>query len=116
MSRLYAQGRAGLVLLGLGTVLLVERLCGTAFGLLTAGVLLAGFLIVVVFHNRLKAGLVRYTIWRRLKATHLARVQRDWPHIPHTSRAREEPEHVFAADLNLTGDRSLLHLLDTITS
>jgi len=116
MSRLYAKGRAGLVLLGLGTVLLVERLCGTAFGLLTAGVLLAGFLTVVAFHNRIKAGIVRYTLWRRLKATHLARVLRDWQHIPHTSQAREEPEHIFAVDLNITGDRSLLHLLDTTTS
>ena len=115
-SRLYAKSRAGLVLLGLGTVLVVERLCGTAFGLLTAGVFLAAFLTVVAFHNRIKAGIVRHTIWRRLKATHLARVLRDWHHIPHASQAREEPEHVFAADLNLTGDRSLLHLLDTTTS
>ena len=116
MSRLYAKGRAGIVLLGLGTVLLVERLGGTALGLLTAGIFLAGFLVAVAFHNRVKAGIVRYTIWRRLKATHLARVRRDWDHIPPTSQAREEPEHVFAADLNLTGDRSLLHLLDTTTS
>ena len=72
LSLLYARGRAGLVLLGLGMVLVVERLCGTAFGLLTAGIFLAGFLTVVAFHNRLKAGSVRYTIWRRLKATHLA--------------------------------------------
>src|SRR5262249_44161813 len=28
----------------------------------------------------------------------------------------EEPEHLFAADLNLTGERSLLQLLDTTTS
>jgi hypothetical protein len=116
VSRLYAKSRAGIVLLGLGTVLVVERLCGTAFGLFTAGVFLAGFLTVVTFHNRVKAGIVRYTIWRRLKATHLARVLRDWQHIPHASQAGEEPEHVFAADLNLTGDRSLLHLLDTTTS
>jgi hypothetical protein len=116
MSRLYAKGRAGLVLLGLGAVLLVERLCGTVFGLLTAGVFLAGFLIVAAFHNRIKASVERYTLWRRLKATHLARLRRDWQHIPHASLAREEPEHVFATDLNLTGDRSLLHLLDTTTS
>jgi hypothetical protein len=116
LSRLYARGRAGIVLLGLGLVLLVERLCGTAFGLLTAGVFLAGFPTVVACHNRVKASIVRYTLWRRLKATHLARVLRDWQHIPHTPPAREEPEHVFAVDLNLTGDRSLLHLLDTAMS
>ena len=116
MSRLYAKGRVGLVLLGLGTVLIVERLCGTVVGLLTTGVFLAGFLVVVAFHNRLKTGIVRYTLWRRLKVTHLARMRRDWQHIPHTSQVGEEPEHVFAADLNITGDRSLLHLLDTTTS
>src|SRR2546422_8007412 len=30
VSRLYAKGRAGIALLGLGTVLIVERFCGTA--------------------------------------------------------------------------------------
>ena len=116
VSHLYARGRVGIVLLGLATVLIVERLYGTAVGLLAAGIFLAGFLVVVAFHNRLKAGMVRYTIWRRLKTTHLARVLRDWGQIPHTSQAQEDPEHVFAADLNLTGTRSLLHLLDTTTS
>jgi hypothetical protein len=116
MNRLYARGRVGIVLLGLATVLIVERLYGTAVGLLAAGIFLAIFLIVVAFHNRLKAGMVRHTIWRRLKATHLARVIRDWGQIPHASQIQEDPEHVFAADLNLTGARSLLHLLDTATS
>jgi len=116
MSRLYAKGRAGLVLLGLGTVLSVERLGGTAFGLLAAGIFIVGFLGVVAFHNRVKARIVRYMLWRHIKGAHIARLRRDWEHLPHPSQAPEEPAHVFAADLNLTGARSLLHLLDTTTS
>ena len=116
VSRLYARGRAGMVLLGLGTVLIVERFGGTALGLLAAGILLAGFLGVVACHNRVKTRILRYTIWRHLKATHIARLLRDWAHIAHSAPAFAEPEHVFAADLNLTGERSLLHLLDTTTS
>ncbi len=116
VSRLYAKGRAGIALLGLGTVLIVERLCGTALGLLAAGIFIVGFLVVVTCHNRVKTRIRRYTIWRHLKATHSARLRRDWSHIPRSSQTLEEPEHVFAADLNITGERSLLHLLDTTTS
>jgi hypothetical protein len=116
VSRLYARGRAGMVLLGLSTVLIVERFGGTVLGLLAAGILLAGFLGVVACHNRVKTRILRYTIWRHLKATHIARMLRDWAHIAHSAPAFAEPEHVFAADLNLTGERSLLHLLDTTTS
>src|SRR5690349_6388430 len=98
-----------MALLGLGTVLIVERLCGTAFGLLAATFLIAGFLGVVACHNRVKARIVRYTIWRHLKATHIARLLRDWAHMNRSALAFDEPEHVFAVDLNLTGERSLLH-------
>ena len=64
VSRLYARGRVGIVL-GLATVLIVERLFGTA----------VGFSLPESFlpfpwswlHNRLKTGMVRYTIWRRLR-------------------------------------------------
>jgi len=46
----------------------------------------------------------------------LARITLDWDHIPLVDSALGAPEHPFAADLNLTGRRSLLHLLDTTVS
>ncbi len=116
LSSRYARGRAVCVLVGLGAALLLERLYGTGWGMLMAGVGLAGFLGLVSLHNRLKARIVRHTLWRRLKSTHLARLQRDWPAIPAPPLEPDASDHVFAADLNFTGARSLLHLLDTTTS
>lgn len=116
LSRRYTKGRVGLVLLGLCITLIAEHRLSTGMGLLTAGLFIIGFLRVVTWHNRVKTRLWHYTVWRRLKATHIARLQRDWAHIPRSSQGADEPEHLFAADLNLTGERSLLQLLDTTTS
>ncbi len=43
-------------------------------------------------------------------------MRRDWLEIPEPVDIAGEPEHPFAADLNLIGRRSLLHLLDTTLS
>lgn len=116
LSQLYARGRTGTVVLGLVMTLLAEQLLNTAFGLLTAALFGVGFTVLVSYHNRVKARILRATIWRRLKIVHLARLERDWAHIPQAPQEAEDPAHAFAADLNLTGARSLLHLLDTTTS
>ena len=116
LSRQCTRGRVGIVLVGLGAALLAERLFSTGVGLLTAGIFIVGFIGMAALHNRVKTRIVRYTIWRRLKATHIARLLRDWDHIPHSAPAPEEPGHLFATDLDLTDERSLLHLLDTTTS
>jgi len=115
-SRLYAKCRAGLVLLGLAAALLVERQYGTVYGLLAAGLCVGVFLVVVAYHNRVKTCILRHTIWRRLKAGHMARLMRDWAHLPRPTETVADPEHAFAADLNITGERSLLQLVDTTTS
>jgi len=116
LSRRCTRGRVGIVLVGLCTTLIAERLLSTGVGLITAVLCTIGFLGVAACHKRVKMRLWRYTIWRRLKATHMARLQRDWERIPGSPQGPEEPEHLFAADLNLTGERSLLQLLDTTTS
>lgn len=116
LSSAYAKGRAGWVLLGVGVVLLVERGWGTAWGLLVVALGLAGFWALVAQHNRVKRQIRRYALWRHLKATHIARLQRDWESLPSPALVPEDPEHAFAADLNLLGARSVLHLLDTTTS
>jgi len=116
LSRRCTKGRVAVVLVGLCTTLIAERLLSTGVGLLTAGLFIIGFLSVAAFHNRIKTRLWRYTLWCRLKATHIARLRRDWERIPRSPQGPEESEHLFAADLNLTGERSLLQLLDTTTS
>ncbi len=46
----------------------------------------------------------------------LARLARDWDALPLRHTTRPEPDHPFAADLDLFGRASLLHLLDTTTT
>jgi hypothetical protein len=55
-------------------------------------------------------------LWRQLKATHIARMTRDWTQMPPPLDVPSEAEHPFATDLNLTGPRSLHQLLDTARS
>jgi hypothetical protein len=116
LSRRYTTGRVAVVLGGLCATLIAERLLNTGVGLIIAGLCTSGFLSLAAFHKRVKTRIAHYTIWRRLKAGHVARLQRDWERIPRSPQGPEEPEHLFAADLNITGERSLLQLLDTTMS
>lgn len=99
---------------------LVTWLVAHWFGTVPAwGVLLpviGVFVGVALKHGRVKASIANHRLWRRIKSTHLARMQRNWSEIPEPVDSAGEPEHPFAFDLNLIGRRSLLHLLDTTLS
>ncbi len=80
---------------------------------------LAGFLtlfiIVARYHSKLEDRMQRLRLWRRIKATHLARLRLDWTGIPaRVTPSREH--HPYAVDLDLVGSHSLLALLDTTNS
>jgi hypothetical protein len=76
---------------------------------LVAGLVL--FLIVAWYHNRLEDRLHRLRRWQDIKRVHLARLRLKWTEIP--LREVNVPErHGYARDLDLTGPRSLLHLID----
>ncbi len=112
----YSRVRLALVL---GTAVLAFALGQTAgppagWAVALAGV--AAFLLVARRHARLEDGLTRLRRWRRLKATHLARLHLDWEALPPPADTAPDPAHPFAADLTLIGPRSLHHLLDTTAS
>ncbi|NCF66663.1 MAG: hypothetical protein GWP61_11860 [Chloroflexi bacterium] len=94
----------------LGSVILLT------FGALvwaTAGIiLLLPFLMTVVWHRRVERSIDRHLLWRRLKKAQLARMVLDWDNIPPVQRLQILPEHLFAIDLDLVGDRSIFRLLD----
>jgi hypothetical protein len=84
---------------------------------------LASFSAVVYYHRRLDSGIARFRIWQQIKAGKLARMKLDWEHIT------GDPQYGFAAqyglqgeqssleiDLDLSGPRSLHHLLDLAIS
>ena len=85
------------------------------FGNITLAGFLVLFFIVARYHSKLEDRIQRLRAWRRIKATHLARIRLDWTGIP----ARATPaleQHPYAVDLDLVGPHSLLALLDTTNS
>ena len=81
---------------------------------LTVWLGLFGF--VVGIHRRVDAAIRRFTLWRDLKQGHLARMALDWAALPVPEVPPPPPGHPFAGDLDLTGERSLLQLVDTTVS
>ncbi|HEY7492517.1 MAG TPA: hypothetical protein VIH59_15585, partial [Candidatus Tectomicrobia bacterium] len=116
MSHQYSRVRMTLGLAGVLTALIGSRVLGEGSGWLIAGGFLVAFLLVAMGHGRLKRSIRQHQLWLRLKATHVARMTLDWPHIPLSSMAPPDTGHAFATDLNLTGARSLHQLMDTTMS
>ena len=78
---------------------------------------LALFALTVALHRRIDTAITRHALWLELKRRHLARMALDWAQLP---AARDLPappaSHPFATDLDLAGEFSLHHLLDTAVS
>jgi hypothetical protein len=74
------------------------------------------FNVVARFHRWLDHSITRHTAWLRLKRLQLARLTLDWAALPDLPAPPALPDHPFEIDLDLTGPRSLHHLIDTATS
>ncbi len=83
-----------------------------------AALALATFVALVRWHGRLAARHRRAVIVCHVNQEALARLARAWDGLPlRPSRyAPVAPGHPYAADLDVTGRASLLHLLDTSTT
>ncbi|MDR4461937.1 MAG: MutS family DNA mismatch repair protein [Nitrospirales bacterium] len=114
-SQRFSRWRMGIFLAGAAITVGVYQQAWfhTGNGLLL--VFLIGFLTISWFHQRLKSRLHRLQLWLEIKKDSLARLRLDWPHIP--ANEHHVPErHPFAIDLDLTGQHSLLALIDTTFS
>jgi hypothetical protein len=116
LSRNFSRLRTALVVAGICFALAAERLLGGGFAWPTLGVFGAAFVAAAVWHRRVYRSGVRHAVWKRIKSIHVARLTHDWANIPQPPDMTPDPEHPFAADLNLTGPRSVHHLLDTSSS
>lgn len=74
------------------------------------------FNVVAYFHRKVDNGMARHRVWLKLKTVQIARMKLDWEHIPEAASISTRTEHPFQIDLDLTGDRSIHHLLDTAIS
>ena len=108
--------RTALVLAGICCSLAAERLFGSPFSWLTLGLFVAAFAAAASWHRRVRSSSTRHAAWKQIKSTHVARLTHDWANIPQPPDMSLEPEHPFAADINLTGRRSVHHFLDTSSS
>jgi ABC-type multidrug transport system fused ATPase/permease subunit len=71
------------------------------------------FLFVVRLHQQVQDHLRQLDLSRSILSTHQARATLDWEQLPTPPIYTPEPDHPFEQDLDLTGPRSLHHLLDT---
>jgi len=75
----------------------------------------ATFSVVVALHRRLDRWIEKFTIWREIKSSQLARMTLDWDRIPPTPNVIQ-PRIPLDIDLDLTGPRSLHQLIDLAVS
>jgi hypothetical protein len=76
----------------------------------------AVFSLVVYLHRRVDHSVRRFALSRRYHEAQHARLALDWEGIPPATASPPDRGHPFAADLYVTGPRSLHRLLDTAAS
>jgi hypothetical protein len=116
LSRRFSLIRLGLLIGGTAIVYAAFSLAGDIAGWVSIGLVVATFAIVADRHSRVERSIRRHRIWREIKQGHRARMQHDWANIPVPLPTVAEPDHPFELDLNISGGRSLLHLIDTAIS
>ena len=78
--------------------------------------LLAAFVVLVVWHRRLRRRLEMARTMAAIQEEALARLERRWEAIPAPPAITAPREHPYASDLDILGPASLLHLVNTTTS
>jgi hypothetical protein len=83
-----------------------------------AGIAVLAFVMLVRWHGALARRHRRALVHRQINDEALARLARDWERLPAPGGqlAPVPDDHPYAADLDITGGASLLHLLDTTTT
>jgi hypothetical protein len=89
--------------------LTADTLLGVGLGV-TLGVAFVG---LVYYHRQLGRRRSRVSGLRDVNLESIDRLARRWDRIPLRHRTTADPRHPYAADLDLFGRASLLHLLDT---
>jgi hypothetical protein len=116
LDRRFSWYRLGAVLLGLAAVAVADIVWGASSIRWTVLLAVLAFLGVVALHRRVENAIRRFSIWRELRLSQLARLELDWEHISPSALTGFEKRTPLDIDLDLTGVHSLHHLLDTSIS
>jgi hypothetical protein len=112
----YSWLRLGIFLGGVAASLIVFFAVGLrpAVGLLLITII--AFSAAVYAQRQIKGSILRHKIWITLKTQQIARIKLKWSQIPLPPYLPVTPQHPFALDLDLVGERSVAHLLNTAVS
>jgi len=112
LSRRYSLIRLLIFLSAAGLCILATYFLPDLFFRITIGLGVIVFNVAAYYHRRLERSAKRHRLWLQIKLTQLARMQLDWAAIPAPAEQPPERDHSFEIDLNITGAKSLHHLLD----
>lgn len=118
ISGKYWTGRRVLFAVGALLALFACSYSGTASGIVLALLFVAIFLLVALYHQQLQDSITRNDLMLEIKRVQMARIRLDWDLMPPSDQAPVEESHPdtahpFESDLDITGERSLLRLLDS---
>lgn len=74
---------------------------------------IAVFGYLVVRHRQVDEWEKKFSTWKKIRKTHLARMNLDWSNMPEPMIEYRNEDHPFAQDLDITGLHSLHQLINT---
>lgn len=75
-------------------------------------VALAGFVVLVNWHGRVKSQLERAQCKAEINGEYLARIKGDWKQFSDKGQEYADPDHPYTQDLDIFGDKSLFQYLN----
>ncbi len=115
-SSRYSWIRLAIFLAGLGISIIVLILFRGWWFLISGLLALALFNFVAYYHRQIERSITRHKLWLQIKSTQAARIRLDWDMLPSSYAGAAPPDHPFAVDLDITGERSLQRLMNTAIS
>jgi len=115
-SAIFSWLRLGIFSGGLFASLIVFVTIGPQAGIGFLLITMIAFSAAVIVPRRISDSIARHTIWIRLKKQQIARIELNWPQIPLPPFLLVAPQHPFGADMDMTGKRSVGHLVNTAVS
>src|SRR5215216_1624119 len=113
ISRKYWNARRIIFVCGALLALVFCSFAGSRVAWLVAILIALLFLVVTIFHNRVRDSILRNSLLAEIKQVQIARIHLDWDRIPHGDPATLPSKgHPFESDLDITGERSLHRLID----
>ena len=115
LDRRFSYYRFIIFIAGIVSTLLLFFYTNNTYTFISILVFITIFAVVAHLHSRLTGKIKRLKNWIEIKKTHIARMKLDWDNIPKYESA-DDKTSAIERDLNITGEKSLLHLISICTT